>query len=265
MNFNTVAVGRFARRRLGAAPRVVFDINFALSAYGHMLDTLGLSESVIVQPSVYGADNQCTLHSLDSPGPVSRAIVAPEPGIGDEDLADLHRRGVRGVRINLGFGGLEALDGLDALARRLAPLGWHIQIFVDISTIAERLPAFADLPVPVVFDHFGHMPAAKGIDDPGFRAMLSLLERGKAWVKVSGAYRITAEKEPPYGDVEPFAAKLMAANPDNLVWGSDWPHPWITTPMPNDGALLDMLDDWSPDTATRDRILVDNPRRLYAL
>jgi len=234
-----------------------------LSAYGHLLDTLGLTDGVIVQPSVYGADNRCILHALDVQGPASRGVVVVEPGIGDDDLTDLHRRGVRGVRIILAFSGGDALDGLDALARRLAPLGWHIQIFGDVSTIADRLPALAHLPVPLVFDHFGYMPAWQGVNEPGFRAMLSLLGQGKAWVKVSGAYRITAEKEPPYGDVAPFATKLIAANPDHLIWGTDWPHPAIATPMPNDGALLDMLDDWCPDTTTRDRILVDNPRRLY--
>lgn len=203
-----------------------------LSAYGHMLETLGLTAGVIVQPSVYGADNRRTLDALDAPGPVMRAVVAAEPGIGDADLADLHRRGVRGVRVNIAAGGSGTLDDVADLAQLIEPLGWHIQFFVDVSTIADRLPALADLPVPLVFDHFGYMPAAQGVDDPGFRAMLSLLEHGKAWVKVSGAYRITAGKEPPYGDVVPFAAKLIATNPDHLVWGTDWPHPSITTPMP---------------------------------
>lgn len=234
-----------------------------LSAFLHQQSVLGLERAVIVQPSVYGTDNRATLDAVAAGGSGFRAVVVVGTDISLAELETLHAKGARGIRINPLFDPAASMDGLNALGGKLAELGWHIQILVDVSQV-DGLEALAGgLPVPVVFDHMGHVPAGQALCDPGFRALLRLLEAGRAWVKLSGAYRITGEQAAPYGDVAPVARALAAANPENLVWGSDWPHPQIPVPMPNDGPLLDMLADWIPDNATRNRILADNPARLY--
>jgi predicted TIM-barrel fold metal-dependent hydrolase len=220
---------------------------------------LGIERAVIVQPSVYGTDNRVTLDAIAAYGPECRGVAVVDPEIGAGDLVALHRAGIRGVRLNLSFGGL-GLDSLEAIAARIAPFGWHVQLLLDgrdLPDIAARLRA---LPVAVVVDHMGHMSVAHGLDHPGFRALLDLVGSG-AWVKLSGAYRVTAAG-PPYADVAPLARALIAANPERAVWGTDWPHPAHDGPMPNDGDLLDGLLDWAPDEALR-MILADNPARLY--
>lgn len=136
-------------------------------------------------------------------------------------------------------------------------------MLINVSDFPNLRATLGDLPVDIVFDHMGHMPASKGIDDPGFQELLRMLDSGRCWVKASGAYRITAHREAPYPDVAPIARAIIAANPERVVWGTDWPHPFVHIPMPNDGDLLDLLDEWSPSTEVRDRILAENPKKLY--
>ena len=149
------------------------------------------------------------------------------------------------------------------LAERVAPLGWHLQFLIDITKSEGYAAQLGDLPVHRVIDHMGHMPPGAGVENPAFRDLLALLGDGRTWVKLSGAYRISAQDHPPFEDVRPIAHALVGARPDRLVWGSDWPHPAVTRPMPNDGDLLDLMLDWALDEAVRNRILVDNPARLY--
>ena len=234
-----------------------------LAAYERMLETLGLSRGVIVQPSFYGTDNRCTLDAVATAPERLRAVVVVDPSIEGDELRRMHEAGARGVRLNLLYKGGASRDDLETLAAKVAPLGWHVQLLIDVSQFEQVEATMRALPVPSVFDHVGHMPVARGLDHPGFRAMLRLLESGKSWVKVSGSYRITGETEPPYDDVLPFARAAIGANPERAVWGSDWPHPAVEIPMPNDGALLDMLADWVPEENLRHRILVDNPATLY--
>jgi predicted TIM-barrel fold metal-dependent hydrolase len=235
-----------------------------LPAYRRMLDTLGLARCVLVQPSVYGADNRLMMACLDELGAAARGVAVMSPRATDAELEALHARGVRGLRLNLIYsGGGVGLGDAEALAARIAPLGWHLQFLVDVSATPDLRRRLARLPVPCVIDHMGHLPAAKGVRDAGFRDLLDALAEGRTWVKLSGAYRMTALADPPYDDVRPMAEALIAANPDRLVWGSDWPHPALHVPMPNDGTLLDLLAAWAPDALLRRRILVDNPARLY--
>ena len=234
-----------------------------LAALTHMMRVTGLERAVIVQPSVYGIDNRATLDAVREGGPGFRAVVVVEDDVADVELRRMHDAGARGVRVNLLFAGGAAATDIRKLAARIAPLGWHLQLLIDVTTFPDLRATLGDLPVDVVFDHMGHLPASAGVDHPGFQAMLALLGEGGAWVKLSGAYRLTAAAHPPYADVAPLAKALIAANPERLVWASDWPHPAITVPMPNDGALLDLLDGWVPDPGIRDRILRDNPQRLY--
>ena len=232
------------------------------SAFTHLQHTLGITRSVIVQPSVYGTDNRTTLNACQN-NPNMKAIVVVDEDTPKSTLSVYRAQGAVGCRVNMLFGSNVKIDSLSGLATQIADLGWHIQILGDVSTLADIMDDLTRLPVPVVFDHFGHLPAAKGVNDPGFRALLRLLGDGHAWVKLSGAYRLGPATEQTDDQVAKLAAALLSTNPDQLVWGSDWPHPAVTGPMPNDGDLLDALARWVPDDEVRNRILVDNPVRLY--
>jgi predicted TIM-barrel fold metal-dependent hydrolase len=233
-----------------------------VSALQHLLTSLGLQRAVIVQPSVYGLDNRATLDGSKALGPNGRAVVVIDSSITDSELKAMHAAGARGVRVNLKLPGGIGLDELPKVVKRIAPLGWHIQFFLDVSTF-EAFDRMVDLGVPSIVDHMGAMSASKGVAEPGFRRLLDLLGKGKLWVKLSGAYRLTGERTVPYRDVTPLARALVAANPEQLVWASDWPHTHFDLPMPNDGDLLDALADWAPDEAVRNRILADNAARFY--
>lgn len=234
-----------------------------LAEYERLADTLGFSRAVIIQPSPYGLDNRRTLSVLPETSMPMRAVLVLDPTITEAELADYHRRGARGVRLNLLFKAGLAMEAASALADRIRDFGWHLQFLADVSQI-ENLPAFVEaLRIPVVFDHLGHVPAAKGVGDPGFQSLLALVREGRCFVKLSGTYRVTAQAAPPYDDVRNFVDALVAANPAQLVWGTDWPHPSIPVPMPDDTDLLDQFDAWVEDAAVRDLILVRTPERLY--
>lgn len=233
------------------------------SDYRSVLATLGLARAVIVQPSVHGTDNRAMLDALRSDPERLRGVAVVPEDIPEAVLLDMHDAGVRGIRINALFRGGLAFAQAQVLAERIAPMRWHLQFLIDISQTPDFAHALSRLPVDTVIDHMGHMPATLGTRHPAFLDLLALLREGRSWVKLSGPYRITAQHHPPYGDVAPFARALIAANEARVLWGSDWPHPAITRPMPNDGTLLDMLADWAPDPAQRARILVQNPARLY--
>lgn len=232
-------------------------------AYRHMLSVLGLERAVIVQPSVHGTDNRVTMDAVARAGGDFRAVVVVDDAVTDRELEELASGGARGVRLNLLYRSGSEVSDVRRLAERVAPLGWHLQMLIDVSTFGDLRRELGELPVKVVFDHMGHLPAAKGTSDPGFTDMLAMIREGRAWAKLSGAYRFTGETQAPYADVVPFARAIVEAGPDRCVWATDWPHPSVTIPMPNDGALLDMLADWVPDEATRNDILVANPAKLY--
>ena len=232
-----------------------------LAAYRKVQAALGLDRAVIVQPSIFGTDNRTTLGSLPEDGSM-RAVVVVDADLKADHLLALANRGAVGVRVNRLFSSNARTEDLTGLTRLLADCGMHLQMLTDVSLMPDLAAFVASLPVPVVFDHLGHVPVEKGINDPGFQTLLKLLETGKVWVKLSGAYRITTSSNADYGDVDPMARALVAANPHRLVWGSDWPHPAFRGPMPNDGDLLDGLFDWAgPDRI--DSILVRNPQQLY--
>lgn len=235
----------------------------SLDEYKNMLTTLGLARGVIVQPSVYGTDNRATLDAAAEGGENFRAVVVVDDDASAANVQRMGDQGARGARVNVLFSSDAQLENLKALAATLADVGWHMQMLIDVSKFADLYEFVKSLPVPVVFDHVGHMPTGLGLENLGFLHMVRLLDEGRCWIKLSGAYRFTAQTETPYTDVAPYARKLVATNPERLVWATDWPHPHIPVPMPNDGALLDMLADWAPDESVRKRILVDNPAELY--
>jgi predicted TIM-barrel fold metal-dependent hydrolase len=234
-----------------------------LNAYKELLATLGFDRAVLVQPSIYGTDNRALLEALSQAGPNFRGICVVDDTISNSMLEQMHALGVRGIRGNFMNKGGITFDALERLAWRLQAIGWHVQLFLNISEYPDFAYRVRKLPVEVVIDHMGFMPTTRGVDHPAFRELLNLVEEDRCWVKLSGPYRITSSTRPPYPDVRPFARSLIEANADRLVWATDWPHPDIHVPMPNDGDLVDTLADWAPDPTVRRKILVDNPAKLY--
>lgn len=230
--------------------------------YLAMLDATGMTYGVLVQVSVHGTDNRLMLETLQANRRRLRGICVVDANVSDRELESMAAAGVVGCRFNVLFGGGVGFDAMEKLAPRIAALNWHAQFLLDARSLPEIAPRLAALPVPIVIDHMGHMPASVGTTHPGFQTLLSLLRHENCWVKMSGAYRLSAEG-PPYADTTPFARALIETRPDRLVWGSDWPHVALKGHMPNVGDLLDLFSDWAPDPETRRRILVQNAQKLY--
>ncbi len=230
--------------------------------FAALMDTLGVERCVIVQPSVYGTDNTCQREAMARLGPRCRGVAVIDETFGERAIEALHEAGFRGVRFNLLFGGGVTLDILERVADAIKAFGWHVQLLIDGRSLPELAPRLRKLPVPMIVDHMGHMPVAEGIDHPGFEALRHLMRDGACWVKLSGAYRLTKERAP-YPDVAPLAHSLIAANPDRVVWGTDWPHPAHGGAMPDDADLVDVVANWTPDEAIRRKLFVENAATFY--
>ena len=239
---------------------------------------LHIQRVVIVTPSVYGTDNSATLYGMKARGANARGVAVIDEKTPESELDAMGKAGVRGVRINLATGGMNdptvGRKRFQAAAERVERRNWHIQIYTNLATIVAIKDLVDASPVPVVFDHFGGAQAALGLEQPGFSELVAVVRSGKAYVKISGAYR-ASKLAPDYSDVIPLARALISANPERIVWGTDWPHPNSVTPPGHkptdvtplfeidDGRLLNQLPVWAPDPAIRKKILVDNPARLY--
>lgn len=230
--------------------------------YLSMLDGLGVDRGVLVQVSIHGTDNRLMVESLRRHPKRLRGVAVCPADVSDAELRSLQDSGVRGLRINVTIGGGVGFDAMDKLAQRIAPMGWHLQFLIDPPRLIEAAPRLKTLPVPVVIDHIAGIPHAQGVAHPAFAVLLDLLKTGTTWVKLSGAYRQTADLEG-YSDTLAMPQALIAASPDTMVWGSDWPHVHFSKPMIRTGGTLEVLGKWAPDAAMRRRILVDNPARLY--
>ena len=234
-----------------------------MAMYAAMTQAVGIARTVVVQPSVYGTDNRCTEDAVRRFGRQGRGVAVLDAAVTAGELRRLDAVGFRGTRFNLLNAGGAKLDEMDRLAPRLAELGWHIQVFAQARRIAELAERLAGLPTEVVIDHIGLADPAGGLEQAGFQALLRLLEGGRAWVKISGAYRVDQGGNP-WPAATPFATRLIQAAPERVVWGTDWPHPNVDAgAMPNDGDLMNLLGAWAGDAATLRRILVENPERLY--
>lgn len=238
-----------------------------LRDYRHMLDTLGVERAVLVQPSAYGFDNTAMLDAMKSDPQRLRGVAVVPDDVPEAELKRLHEAGVRGVRVNIvdvkdRKAGTLPLDSLTKLARRVKPFGWHMEMLLHVDEFPDFDRLVGDFPVDIVLGHLGYMRTDKGIDAPGFQALLRLVKSGRCWVKLTGPMRISTASLP-HADVTPFAHALTRANPDRIVWGTDWPHVIIKGPMPNDGDLADLVPGWVPDAALQERILAKNPARLY--
>jgi predicted TIM-barrel fold metal-dependent hydrolase len=239
---------------------------------------LHIDRVVIVQPSIYGTDNRCTLDSMRELGARARAIAVIDDETTDAQLDAMDRAGVRGIRLNLEtFGQTEpaaARRRFENAVARVKPRNWHIQIYTRLSVIEGLREQIEAAGIPIVFDHFGGARASLGVDQPGFKALVDLVRGGSTYVKISGAYR-SSEKGPDYADATPLAKALIVANAERILWGTDWPHPNsaappgqavdVVTPLLriDDRRLLNQLAIWAPDSGVRKAILVGNPARLY--
>lgn len=241
--------------------------NARIEEYGLLRQRLGLSRGVVVTPSAYGVDNAVTLHAIERLGGTARGVAVVQPSVTDAQLRVLEQGGIRGVRFSLATSvstpsPVTTLDMIEPLARRIASLGWHVQINWDADNIAAAEALWSRLPCPVVFDHIGHIPGPAGVRHPAYAVMRRLVDKGAAWVKLSVSNDNTADGPPTYADIVRLGQAFVAAAPERLVWGSNWPHP--TEPAkPDDAALFDLMGRWAPDEAVRRRILVDNPATLY--
>ncbi|HEY4253855.1 MAG TPA: amidohydrolase family protein [Roseomonas sp.] len=225
----------------------------------------GTSRGVLIQPSTYGTDNRLHLESMHALGRDRfRMVAVVNDRVTDAELRRLHTQGVRGIRFNLIQAGTTTIDMLEPLSRRIAPLGWHCQIHMTGTQIGDANDLLLRLPSGIVFDHRARLPAAQGLNSPGFTTVLRLLGRGRTWVKLSGLYMDSNAGPPGYADSVAIAKAFFAANPQRMVWGSDWPHPTEALDnKPDDAKLFDLLTDCVPDAAARRRVLVDNPAELY--
>ena len=227
---------------------------------------LGIDRAVLVQPSVYGTDNRAMLAALSSNPDKFRGVAVIDSQITDAELEAMHRAGVRGVRCNV----VDVVDKsaglpiaqLTAIAKRIQALGWHLELLAHVNEYPDLVNTFADFPVDLVFGHFGYSHAKHGVHDKGFQGLLELLRNHKAWVKMTGPYRI-CDGDFPYIDMRPFNDEVIKANSKRLIWGSDWPHVMVKKQMPHDADLCDLLGSWVTDQSIRKAILSDNPCMLY--
>lgn len=254
-----------------AEPRSYTPDDAPLEAYLAMLDRLGLARGVLIQPSAYGRDNRAMLDALARYPQRLRGIAVGGSELTTDTLKQWHANGVRGLRANEfrrdgkpyyqnGVG----LKDIEPLYRAMADLGWHLQLWCDTRDLPDLLPTLARVPkgMPIVVDHMGRMEYRHGTHNPGFQALVRGVGEGSLWSKVSGTYRLGAHP-PDYLEAKPFHNALVAANPNNLVWGTDWPHPRPEGPVPDAKHLLSLFLDWTPSPAVRKAILSDNPARLY--
>lgn len=236
-----------------------------VDVYRMLQRKLGLTRNVIVQPSVYGTDNRCTLDALKQMGKNARAIVVIDDMLSEKELSDMNDLGVRGVRFNISRG-----DKLDEayilkIANQIKQFGWHVQFWMPADDTVKIADTLLKLPTPIVFDHRGHLPQAQGIHHPAFKVITKLIDKGNTWVKLSALYH-DSNLENEYADTIAVGKTYVEYAEDRMLWGTDWPHPSEVSarkPLPDDAHLLDLLAKQVPDERVREKILVDNPKYLY--
>jgi predicted TIM-barrel fold metal-dependent hydrolase len=232
----------------------------SLAQYRAVMAACGIARAVLVQPSVYGTDNRQLLDALREGGDAFRGVIVPAADLSDAQIEAMHSLGVRGIRLNLVNPQVVGLAEVVALCARVAGRGWHLQVQIRWNDAAQDVLAdvAARVTLPLVIDHMGRPPAMHAP-----RALLDLLASGRGWVKLSAPYRFSSADGPPYADVLPLVGALVAANPEQLLWASDWPHTERFTPTPHDADLVDLLPDWLGSDDLRRRVCVANPARLY--
>ena len=229
-------------------------------------DLLGFERNVIVQATCHGADNRAMADALIGSKGRARGVATVEPDTSDDELAELHEAGVRGVRFNFVRRLVDPKpdDYYRSIAERIAALGWHVVVYFEAQDLAERWDFFTSLPTVVVVDHMGRPDVRKPVDGPEFALFLKLMaEHPQFWSKVSGAERLSLSGPPGYDDVVPFHRRVVETFPDRVLFGTDWPHPNLKGHMPDDGKLVDYVPRIAATEELRQKLLVDNPTRLY--
>ncbi|AWB32986.1 amidohydrolase family protein [Orrella marina] len=229
--------------------------------YRRMCKAYGVDRGVLVHPSVYGADHSSYEVFMAANQDWLRGVAVAPANVDAASLERWHALGTRGTRINRAFANGPSDQDIDTIIDKIKPLGWHAQVFAPLLQEPGLIRRIADRGVSVVVDHLGYAPADALISSEPFKDLLALMREGQAWLKLSGPYR-SSNQMPKYPDLRPVIDALLHANSDRAVWGTDWPHPHIDA-MPNDGDLVDLIFDWLPDPQLRQKILVDNPTRLY--
>ena len=241
--------------------------NSRVEEYQRLQSRLRTTRSVTVTPAPYVTDNRVTLNAIARLGPTARGVAVVRPDVTDAELKALDRGGIRGIRFSLALSKstvnpVTTIDMVEPLSKRVAALGWHVQINLAADDIAATESLWNRLPSPIVFDHIGHIPGPVGTRHPAYTVMRRLLDKGRTWVKLSVTWDNTADGPPTYADVARLGQAFVTAAPERLVWGSNWPHP-TEAEKPDDAVLFDLMARWAPDERTRRRILVENPATLY--
>ncbi|MGN6703174.1 MAG: amidohydrolase family protein [Burkholderiaceae bacterium] len=254
------------RTRFPYADNAAFvpDVDAPREALYALNDSLGLQRCVVVQSTCHGFDNRVTEDAVAGRPDSYRGIALLPTGVADGELRRLDAAGFRGVRFNFmgHLGRSTPIDDVLALAARIEPLGWHLQVHGDPRLLTDLGPALRRSPVPVVIDHIGRIDAGQDMEQPAFQALVGLMRDERIWVKVSGMDRIS-RLAPPYEDAQPFARFLVSEFGDRVVWGNDWPHPNHQGPIPDEAQLVALIAEIAPDEAQRERLLVSNPQTLY--
>ena len=248
-----------------AFPTLRGTLDASVADYRLFQKRIGTTRAVVVQPAAYGTDNNVTAAALRELGAdVARGIAVVHPNVRDTELESLHAAGVRGLRFTQHDPNtaITTPEMIEPLTRRVAEMGWHVQLHLRGEQIVAMADLIERLPGTLVIDHMGRIPQPQGIHHPAFALVRRWLGEGRTWVKLSGAYLETRTGSPFYADVTRVAREYVKAAPGRVVWGSDWPHPTEHT-KPDDAVLFDLLHEWAQDEALWRRILVDNPETLY--
>jgi len=236
-----------------------------VAEYRLLQERIGTTRVVVVQPCNYATENAVTLDALAQFAPNARGIAVVHPTVTDVELKSFNQAGIRGIRFSLGDPATAVVkpDMVEPLAKRVADFGWHVQLNVEGEQIVEFEAMLRRLPTQLVFDHLAHPPLPAGIDHRSHAIVRDLVDKDRAWVKLSGAYSNSKAGPPSYPEATKIAQAFVKAAPERLVWGSDWPHPGVRETKPDDALLFDLLTEWAPEEATRNLILVRNPEVLY--
>ena len=241
--------------------------NAALPQYRLLQKRIGTTRVVVVTPRNYATENAVTLDALAQLGASARGVAVVHPTVTDAELKSLNDGGIRGIRFSLGEPSTSVVtwEMVEPLAKRVADLGWHLQIHIDGEQIVANADLLRHLPTRLVFDHMGHPTLPAGPEHASFAVMRGLIDKGRTWIKLTSAYENSKIGPPEYPEATRIAQAFVKAAPQRMVWGSDWPHVGTQKkpPLPNDALLFDLLAVWAPEEATRRRILVENPEELY--
>ncbi len=246
------------------SPQSRMQVNASVTEYKLLQRRLGLTRDIVVTPAPYVTDNRVTLDAIKQLGANARGVAVLHPNVTDAELKLLEGGGIRGIRFSIADATIAntRVDMIEPLAKRVAALGWHVQINMGADQIARLENLWNRLPAQIVFDHMGHMPPPQGIEHPAFAVIRRLVDKGRTWVKLSVTYDNTKDGPPGYADITRVAQAYVRSAPERMVWGSNWPHP-NEIAKPDDALVFDLMSQWASDDATRRRILVENPEALY--